>query len=87
MTPKEEYKFVVKILWWLKVPEVLATIVMFGGLLIAVIGLIPISVPLFAFCIRVILFPLRIMIIREKRKMEKTFPISTKKVSYGYKRK
>ena len=74
MTPKEKYSLINTILWCLKFPEVVATIVIIAGLIGAVIGLCSYYIPAYAFIARLAMFILRLIIINEKRNLEKENP-------------
>jgi hypothetical protein len=68
---KEEIKQINKILWGLKPFEVGFTLATIIGLVGFIFGYVPYQIPLYAFLIRIVLFPLRILIIGEKRKLER----------------
>jgi hypothetical protein len=68
---KEQLKLINKILWGLKPFEVCFTIMVIVGFIGFIFGVIPYQIPLYSFLIRIILFPLRILIIGKKRKIER----------------
>ena len=74
MTPKEKYSLINTILWCLKFPEVVVTIVIIAGLIGAVIGLCSYYIPLYVIVARLTMFVLRLIIINEKRNLERTNP-------------
>jgi hypothetical protein len=71
MATKNQIKQINKILWGLKPFEAGFTIMAIVGLIGFIFGVVPYQIPLYAFLIRIILFPLRILIIGEKRKIER----------------
>ena len=76
MTPLEQHRFIEKVLWGLKIPEVALTLVFVPGFILFVFGVIPGTYPLYAFVMRLLLFILRILIVMQKRKLEKEFNIA-----------
>ena len=76
MTPLEQHRFIEKVLWALKIPEVMSTIILIPGFILFGIGVIGIEIPFYAFCIRLLLFILRILIVMQKRGLEKKYNLS-----------
>ena len=76
MTPtiKNKYNIINNLLWILKFPEVALTIGTIIGFIACIFGMINIYIPVAMLVIRVILFPIRLLIINEKRKLERSNP-------------
>jgi hypothetical protein len=74
MPIKKQYNIINKILWGLKIPEVVLTIGIIIGFIACILGFINIYIPVYMLIIRIILFPLRLLIINEKRKLERSIP-------------
>jgi hypothetical protein len=69
-TIKKQYNTINYILWGLKFPEILATLVIIVGLGSAILGYGGYYIPIVAIIIRVVLFIVRLALINEKRKHE-----------------
>ena len=76
MTPLGQHRFIEKILWALKIPEVGSTIILIPGFILFGLGVIGIQIPFYAFAIRLVLFILRLVIVKIKRDMEKKYNLS-----------
>ena len=76
MTPFEQHKLIEKILWGLKIPEILSTIIFIPGFILFVLGVIGIEIPFYAFVLRLVLFFVRIGIVKVKRGLEKKYNIA-----------
>ena len=87
MSIKEQYKIINDILWGLKPFEVGFTFTAIIGIFAFIFGALPVSILEYAIIMRVILFVLRLMIINEKRKLEKENPgLVPKKINYQWNR-
>ncbi len=71
-TIKEKYNIINKLLWILKFPEVALTIGTIIGFIAYIFGMINVYIPFTMLVIRVILFPIRLYIVNEKRKIERS---------------
>jgi hypothetical protein len=76
MTPLEQHQLISKVLWALKVPEVALTIVLVPGFVLWGLGVIEITIPLYAFLLRLTLFFIRLGIVKVKRDIEKKYNIA-----------
>lgn len=76
MTPLAQHKLIEKILWALKIPEVALTIVLVPGVILWGLGAIDATIPLYALMLRVVLFFVRLGIIKVKRDLEKKYGIA-----------
>jgi len=76
MTPTEKHRLLEKVLWALKVPEILFTAASIIGFVVYGFGLISVEILLLAFLLRLILFPVRIGIVRMKRNIEQEYHIA-----------
>ena len=74
MTLQRQYSSTIRVLWYLKVPEVLATITAIVTFVLFLVGICPFYIPEYAFVIRLILIPVRLMFVSRKRSMEKLNP-------------
>jgi hypothetical protein len=87
MSIKEQYKIINDILWGLKPFEVGFTFTAIIGIFAFIFGAIPVSILEYAVIMRVILFPLRILIVSQKRELEKENPgLVPKKINYQWNR-
>ena len=87
MSIKEQYKIINDILWGLKPFEVEFTFTAIIGIFAFIFGAIPVSILEYAVIMRVILFPLRILIVSQKRELEKENPgLVPKKINYQWNR-
>ena len=77
MIPKEKHQLLEKVLWILKIPEIILTVIVVLGIILCyVFGIVPVEILLIAFTLRLFLFPLRICIVKMKRNIEKEYHIS-----------
>ena len=76
MTPLDQHRFIEKVLWALKIPEIALTIILVPGFILWGLGVIGIGIPFYAFVMRLVLFILRILIVIQKRKLEKEYNIA-----------
>jgi hypothetical protein len=80
MTPYEQHKLIEKILWGLKIPEVLATCFIIGGIILLIAGAISYVLVLYAALTRTILIFVRIGIVIVKRRLERKYNLA--KITY-----
>lgn len=73
MTPLAQHHLIERILWGLKIPEVALTLFLILGFVLFGLGVIGIGLPFCALVARLILFILRILIVIQKRKLEKEY--------------
>jgi hypothetical protein len=76
MTPREKHQLLEKVLWILKIPEIVLTAAIVLGIVFYIFGILPVEILLIAFTLRLFLFPLRICIVKMKRNIEKEYHIS-----------
>lgn len=76
MTPKEKHQLLEKVLWILKIPEIVLTVIVVIGIICYIFGIASIEILLFAFLLRLFLFPVRIYIVRIKRNIEQKYHIA-----------
>ena len=76
MTPLAQHHLIEKILWSLKIPEVALTIVLVPGFVLWGLGVIEITIPFYAFLLRLTLFFVRLGIVKIKRDIEKKYNIA-----------
>ena len=76
MTPLDQHHTIEKILWALKIPEIALTIIFVPGFILFGLRVIGIEIPFYAFVMRLVLFILRLLIVKIKRDMEKKYNLS-----------
>jgi len=76
MTPKEKHQLLEEVLWILKIPEIAFTVAIVLGIVFYIFGIISVEILLLAFLLRLILFPVRIGIVRMKRNIEQEYHIA-----------
>ena len=76
MTPLAQHHLIERILWALKIPEVALTIVLVPGFVLWGLGVIEITIPFYAFLLRLTLFFVRLGIVKIKRDIEKKYNIA-----------
>lgn len=74
MTIKKQYNIINWILWGLKFPEIGLTIGTIVGFIACALNIITVSIPVYMLIARIVLFPIRLVIINEKRKLERSNP-------------
>ena len=79
---KETYEFINLTLWWLKVPEVVSTLVAIVCGAGALLGGVPIQYFFCGFWMRIICVPTRLIFVNWKRNIEKEIP-SLKRQKYS----
>ena len=85
-TSRDKYELINKSLWVMKIPEVGLTIGTIVGFIAAIFGFIDVNIPIATLIARVVLFPIRLCIVNEKRKLEKRVPsLVPKKKEYVFK--
>jgi hypothetical protein len=74
MTIKKQYNIINWILWGLKFPEIGLTIGTIIGFIACALNIITVYIPVYMLIARIVLFPIRLVIINEKRKLERSNP-------------